>query len=73
MKIRLCAALAVLGLAGCAASVPPAVLPFADASDPHLATGQTRYRAVVTNYEHREAVSPKPWRRTAPSAEGDGS
>ena len=73
MKIRLCAALAVLGLAGCATSVPPVVPPFADPSDPLNATGQTRYRPVVTNYEHREAVSPKPWRRTSPSAEGGGS
>ena len=73
MKISLCAALAVLGRAGYATSVPPVVPPFADPSDPLNATGQTRYRPVVTNYEHREAVSPKPWRRTSPSAEGGGS
>lgn len=75
MLIRVCSALCVLSLAGCAVSAPPSVLPTANPIDSESMTGRARYTPVITNYEHRQAVSPKPWRRTEPavSKEGTGS
>lgn len=52
---------AILG--GCAVSQPPEVLTKRNPADAHDNIRNSHYRPVVNNYNHREPVGPRSWRR----------
>ncbi|MDH4989151.1 hypothetical protein QEZ47_27320 [Aminobacter anthyllidis] len=76
MKLASLAMLALLLVAGCAATNPPNVLPDFNPADPVLGLRQTHYHSVI-DYSHRDPVAPKKWRqlndRLSPANKGAAS
>ncbi|MBA8910254.1 hypothetical protein HNQ95_006067 [Aminobacter ciceronei] len=62
MKLASLAMLALLSVAGCAATNPPNVLPAFSPADPVMGLRKTHHHSVV-DYSHRHPVDPKNWRQ----------
>ncbi|RWB27469.1 MAG: hypothetical protein E5V25_23590 [Mesorhizobium sp.] len=77
MKIASLAILASLFVSGCAATMPPDILPAFNPADPVLGIRDAQYHPVIADYHHREPVDPQNWRRLneerAPANPGAGS
>lgn len=63
MFLRVMAAFALLGLAGCAVSAPADVLPYQSPADPDADQSREGPTDVVVGYQHRTPVRPKSWRQ----------
>lgn len=55
--------LASLSAAGCAASLPPDVLPIFNPSDPVMGLRDARYTPVLGDFHPRRPTGPQNWRR----------
>ncbi|MER8520453.1 MULTISPECIES: hypothetical protein [unclassified Mesorhizobium] len=77
MKIASSAMLASLLVAGCAATTPPDILPVFNPADPAMGVRDARHHPAVVDYNRREPVDPKNWRRLneelSPANPGAGS
>lgn len=66
-------ALLPLLLGGCATTSPPEVLAFRSPLDVTNSVRKLHHHSVISNYNHRDPVDPKPWRQLnddrAPQAE----
>ncbi|MBL4725699.1 MAG: hypothetical protein JKY83_03305 [Rhizobiaceae bacterium] len=51
------------GLGGCASTFPPEVLAYRDAADAHVGIKQTHPTNIIGDYNHRDPVDPRPWRK----------
>lgn len=51
------------GLGGCASTFPPEVLAYRDAADAHTGIRQAHSTDIIGDYNHRDPVDPRPWRK----------
>lgn len=56
-------ALLLLILGGCATTSPPEVLAFRNPFDITNSVRKLHHHSVISNYNHRDPVDPKPWRQ----------
>jgi len=64
MKILLSTALLSALLTGCTSSnIPPDILTFQSPDDPGIAIRDTHHHSIIGDYNHRNVVDPKPWRK----------
>ena len=62
VKRILSVALLPLILGGCATTSPPEVLAFRNPFDITNGVRKLHHHSVISNYNHRDPVDPKPWR-----------
>lgn len=64
MKILLSTALLSALLTGCTSShVPPDILTYQTPVDAQMGIRNTHHHSIIGEYNHRDAVDPKPWRK----------
>jgi len=76
MNKIICAVSLTAILAGCSNSLPPEVLALRKPSNAHAGIRNTSHQPIIGVYHHRNAVDPKPWRRSnekQPSKQGESS
>jgi len=63
MRNIILAGLLSAGLGGCMSTTPPEVLAYRDAADAHVGIRHTHPTNIIGNYNHRDPVEPRPWRK----------
>lgn len=62
MKLKFLVAALPLLASGCAATLPPDVIPSRDLDTPPVNVRPITYQSPLSGYTHRTPVDPKPWR-----------
>jgi len=52
-----------VGMGGCSTTFPPEVLAYRDATDGQVGIRSARPTNIIGEYDHREPVDPRPWRK----------
>ena len=51
------------GLGGCTSTFPPEVLAYRDVANAHVGIRHTNPANIIGDYNHRDPVDPRPWRK----------